>query len=580
MCPRLSSAPASCEALVLKVLILGGYGHFGFNIASLLSHETDLSISLAGRNFGKARKACERLLKSGAQCAPLQCQPLRLDRSQKISPQLSADTHFEIVIDATGPFQEFGALTRHHVFDYALEIGADYIDLSDDTDFSRYIVMRSQEATAAQICAMTGLSTYPVFTRAVLEALRPLTAEAQSVSVGIAPSPKAYLGKNVLKAILAGAGRKAVYERKAGETAMSYGLGKSKWMAIAPPLIRPLPPLLFLQVDSPSAQFMPETYRNIENYAGPQPLWMMRLLRVFTRLSQWKLLPPLRVFAGLFHKIHHALSMGEHRSGFFLEAEGAQGKAQFFLIAEGDDGPLIPSIPAAIIIKKRLAGERLKAGAYNGCESGISFADFDAYFKTLNISHNIYQAKDKVSVYRRYLGGSFSALPAPLQALHDIDTPKLFQGECKITRGRNPLGRIICGVFGFPKACERAKVSILMKPLADGSELWERNFNGRTMRSIQSCGQGRRAGKITERFGIVSVDMSYFKEGDKYRLQTSGWRIGGLPMPKFLCPGGNVYESAQGSRFHFHVQLCVPFIGEVVKYVGWFNPVPHEELSA
>lgn len=94
------------------------------------------------------------------------------------------------------------------------------------------------------------------------------------------------------------------------------------------------------------------------------------------------------------------------------------------------------------------------------------------------------------------------------------------------------------------------------------------------MRSVQSCGQGKRSGMITERFGIVSVDMSYAKEGDIYRVQTHRWRIGGLPMPKFLCQGGDVYESARDERFHFHVQLCVPLIGELVQYVGWFEPKP------
>jgi len=45
----------------MNILIIGGYGTFGYGMADLLSDEADLTITLAGRNFEKAKTACEAL---------------------------------------------------------------------------------------------------------------------------------------------------------------------------------------------------------------------------------------------------------------------------------------------------------------------------------------------------------------------------------------------------------------------------------------------------------------------------------------------------------------------------------------
>ena len=61
--------------MTLKVLIIGGYGTFGFGIAERLSNEAGLELILAGRNFEKAVTACAQL--SGA----TKVTPLKLDRA-------------------------------------------------------------------------------------------------------------------------------------------------------------------------------------------------------------------------------------------------------------------------------------------------------------------------------------------------------------------------------------------------------------------------------------------------------------------------------------------------------------------
>lgn len=556
----------------MHVLILGGYGTFGGNIARLLAGKEGLTLILAGRNLEKATAACRRLNIDKAQLIPAE-----IDRNIALTTQINLAPN--VIIDATGPFQNFKGQARNHVIHYALQIGAHYLDLSDDTNFIRHIESFDAAAKTANITALSGLSTYPVLSVAIAQQLRLDCPNAHHMHCAIAPSPKARLGKNVLAAILNAAGRKAIYERQNGQTRRTYGLIKRRWAVIAPPLERPLKALLCLQVDSPEAVFFKDinSLKVIENYAAPQPIWMLQLLNILSHLARLKLFPPLRMFTRLCHGLHNIFARGEHRSGYYLHLENMSHMAAYHLTAEGDDGPLIPSLPAVIIIE-RLLNNRLPAFGARSAGGEISLAEYETIFDRLKIHYGRHispKTHDFTQpVYRQALDAAYDKLPPNIQSLHDITEEKTYHGKANIIRGKNPLAHVLCVVFGFPKAGNDIDVSIRRKPLKGHKELWERRFNGKIMRSTQEAGTGREAHMIIERFGPLAINLAYYKDGDVYRIETRGWRAFGCPMPRFLCPYGDIYERAENGRFHFHVELCAPLIGRLVKYVGWFNPAP------
>ena len=61
------------------------------------------------------------------------------------------------------------------------------------------------------------------------------------------------------------------------------------------------------------------------------------------------------------------MKFGEHRGGMLVEAQGERdGKRvtkSWHLLAEGEDGPFIPSMAIEAIIRKWLKGERPMIGA-------------------------------------------------------------------------------------------------------------------------------------------------------------------------------------------------------------------------
>src|SRR3546814_2934037 len=78
-------------------------------------------------------------------------------------------------------------------------------------------------------------------------------------------------------------------------------------------------------------------------------------------------LPSLEPFSRLFYAVLNRMRFGEHRGGMFVRARGvADGRTverSWHLLAEGDDGPYIPSMAIEAILRKLIAGPRPAAGA-------------------------------------------------------------------------------------------------------------------------------------------------------------------------------------------------------------------------
>src|SRR5690606_7483978 len=81
-----------------------------------------------------------------------------------------------------------------------------------------------------------------------------------------------------------------------------------------------------------------------------------------------RLLPGLEGLARLFHRSINLLRWGEHRSGMFIEVagrdrDGRPVERSWHLTAEGDDGPFVPAMAAAAIVRLVLDGKAPAAGA-------------------------------------------------------------------------------------------------------------------------------------------------------------------------------------------------------------------------
>jgi hypothetical protein len=553
-----------------RVLILGGYGTFGGRLAELLADESRLTLIIAGRSRDRAAAFCATL-KVGAICVPL-----ALDRDGDVERQLR-DAGVDIVVDATGPFQAYGA-NPYRVVKAALALGVNYLDLADAPDFVRGIAQFDQEARTRGLFVLSGVSSLPVLTAAVARHLAEGMAQVEAITGGIAPSPYANVGINVIRAIASYAG-KPVALLHDGRSVTRHALIDARCYTIAPPGALPLHPIRFSLVDVPDLQVLPDLWPSLRAVwigAGPVPAIWHRALTLLAWMVRLKILPSLAPFAGLMNRASRMLTWGEHRGGMFVAvagrgADGGRIERSWHLVAEKDDGPLIPSMAAAAIIRHCLAGRRPAVGARPGA-TDLELADYEPLFARKAIVTGMRQHSQKrLPLYRRILGDAYERLPEPLRAMHDLNGDLTAEGVATVERGTGVLSRLAAWIIGFPPAGEDVPVKVSFR-VRDGRERWRRSFAGREFESLQEEGRGRNERLLCERFGPLNVAMALVLDGGRLRLVMRRWSVFGIPLPVVLAPRSNTYEFAEDGRFRFNVEIGHPITGPIVAYRGWLVP--------
>jgi hypothetical protein len=109
-------------------------------------------------------------------------------------------------LDAAGPFQNYGD-DVYRIAEASLACRADYIDLADATDFVCSIGRLDQLARERGRFIISGASTCPALTAAVVRHLAIDLAGVVGIEAGIAPSPRVQVGLSVIRALTSYAGR-------------------------------------------------------------------------------------------------------------------------------------------------------------------------------------------------------------------------------------------------------------------------------------------------------------------------------------------------------------------------------------
>jgi NAD(P)-dependent dehydrogenase (short-subunit alcohol dehydrogenase family) len=553
-----------------RVLIVGGYGTFGGRLAQLLADEPRLTLIIAGRARERAEAFCKSLPGAAAREA------LAFDREGDLEAALAA-ARPDVVVDASGPFQAYQG-DPYKLVRACIARGIDYLDLADASDFVDGIAQLDAAAKERGVCVLSGVSSFPVLTAAVVRRLSQRMSRLDSVTGGIAPSPYAGVGPNVVRAIASYAGHPVRLVRD-GHAAVGIGLVETRRFTIAPPGRLPLRPVRFSLVDVPDLQALPRLWPELKSVwmgAGSVPEILHRLLNVLARGVRLKLLPRLVPLAPLMHGAINVLRWGEHRGGMFVAVEGAgrdgrRIESSWHMIAEGDDGPLIPSMAAEAIIRQRLDGRRRAPGARAALRE-LELADYEALFSRRRIFCGVRDAMSaEMPLYRRMLGDAYAALPAAIQAMHELTGTLTAEGRATVERGAGIMARAIGAIFRFPPAARDIPIKVDFA-LRGAREVWRRNFAGRSFISTQEEGRGRFDRLLCERFGPFAFGLAVVCEGGRLNLLARAWSVFGIPMPRALVPHVTAYEGVEDGRFRFYVEIKLPLVGLIVRYRGWLVP--------
>ncbi|WP_020592548.1 saccharopine dehydrogenase family protein [Kiloniella laminariae] len=331
------------------VLILGGYGNFGKRIATALTNgktAAPLPVIIAGRNADKAAAFARELAPGMASFASFDVFTGLDQHLTRLKPA--------VVINTCGPFQD----SDYSIPDCCIKHGIPYIDLADGRDFVTGITCLDASARNQKVAVISGASTVPGLSSAVIEHFSGEFSAIESCSYGISPGQKAERGLATTRGILG-------YTGKALKLAPGQKLSRYGWQNI----FRQSFPLLgkrwMANCDIPDIDLFPQKYglRNLIFSAGLELAPLHLGLWALSWLVRWGLLSKLQKHAELLLRASNFFDrFGSADGGMFfhisgLDHHGKPHSRNWFIIALDGDGPQIPTIPA-IILARKLASQK------------------------------------------------------------------------------------------------------------------------------------------------------------------------------------------------------------------------------
>jgi hypothetical protein len=337
-----------------RVLILGGYGAFGGLAAERLARVPGIQVIVAGRSTDKAQGFAGRLAKQ----AQARVSGIGLDAGDVAASRLGAVLGIDrpaVLINATGPYQA----QDYRVARTCIEAGVHYLDLADARGFVTGIAALDAEARRAGVLVVSGASTVPAVSGAVLDAYAARFWRLDAVQTVIAPANSFDPGIATTRSILGSLGRplgasgKAAGGRLYGwqglERTRMPGLG-ARWLGLC---------------EAPDLDVLPERHPGLSDvkvYAalevGPLHLglwglsWLVRagLIR-----------NPERLAAPLLGMKRRLAFLGSDRGGMAVtlagrDADGRPQRLTWSLVAGSGHGPYIPTTPSVLLAKRLLAG--------------------------------------------------------------------------------------------------------------------------------------------------------------------------------------------------------------------------------
>lgn len=355
----------------MRVLVLGGYGNFGARICRALADVPSIALIVAGRDGKRATDfACE--IGGSASGIAFDIEAESLDSRL-------AQLGIQLVIHTAGPFQS----QNYRVAEACAAAGAHYIDLADGRRFVCDFQGAMDDAFLnADKTAISGASTVPALSSAVINALCQDWQQIDSIDVCIAPAQQAPRGTATLAAVLS----------YCGESISVWSDGR--WQ----PLVGWSSPkkIEFLRMksrlgalcDIPDLELFPERYQVSERVmfrAAVEVGFAQRLLAVLAALRSKRYIPSPSRFAKPMNRLASVLDfMGSGLGGMVVRVEGhdALNKhvvKEWHIAADGNYGPEIPCMAAILLARQFAVGKAFKSGAMP-CIDLLTLAEFEPEF--------------------------------------------------------------------------------------------------------------------------------------------------------------------------------------------------------
>lgn len=361
------------------VLVIGGYGFFGRRLVERLARQPGLHIIAAGRSAYQGQRLVETL----RQFALAEVSSATLDvHAPGLARELRALAP-DVVVHTSGPFQR----QQYLIAKACIAAGAHYIDLADGREFVAGIGCLNREASAAGVAVISGASSVPALSSTVVDHLAQGFTRVETIDIGISPGNRTDRGLSTVQAILSYCGKPLPVT---GKAAAAFGWSGSRRHAYP----APVGSRLLSPCDVPDLVLLPDRYGgnpSVSFGAGLELPLLHRGMNALAMLTRLGIVRDWSVHAGVLKRVADWLkALGSdvgamHVSVTGETAQGVKGTRAWHLVATAGDGPYVPTLAAAALVRRLHQGDLSLVGA-RPCIGLLSLEDFARESEELRIA--------------------------------------------------------------------------------------------------------------------------------------------------------------------------------------------------
>lgn len=369
-----------------RVLVVGGHGAFGQYISRRLAEQDRYEVIVGGRSPNATAAFANALSHASQTRAKIEhtsldartCSPADLRR---LAP--------DVLINASGPFQHHDqSLARA-----AIVAKCHYIDLADDRDFVCQIDKLDTGARANKVCVISGASSVPGLSSAVVANFKNEFKNIATVEIGISPGNRYTPGIATTRSILSYVGNSFTITGN-GRPDVAYG-----WQNLSRHTFPQLGKRFMCSVNVPDLELFPrhdKTLKTVTMKAGLELSTAHLGLYALSWLPRTGLIKSLEPLAPVLFRIKKALEfLGTDSGGMFVKLNGHDNEHRtksltWHLIARSGHGPHIPTLAATILTDQLCRADTpnaqtpLKPGA-RPCFKVVNLADFEKEIASRNL---------------------------------------------------------------------------------------------------------------------------------------------------------------------------------------------------
>jgi hypothetical protein len=352
--------------------VIGGYGHFGLIAARRLLCEPGLEVVIAGRDGARARDAAH----------VVGCESACLDRDEPGLAGRLLEMRATVVMDLAGPFQGRDPVVPRA----AVSAGAHCVDIADARSYVTGIGQLDDEARARGVVLVSGASSVPALTSAVVEHLARNFVRVEKIDMGISTSGR-LPGPATLHAVLSYCGE-AIPAWRDARPAIARG-----WTGLRRRQFAGLGWRWLVDADVPDLELLPPRYPHLRELtfgAGSESRLMVGLTWLWALARAARVAPSLARAPRAAVQAWRRWAPSSGRSALFvalegIDAAGARRRCTWTLVASGEDGANIPVLPA-IALARKLAWRQGGLGVARPCVGMLSLDEIRAEMEGLRVA--------------------------------------------------------------------------------------------------------------------------------------------------------------------------------------------------